>query len=56
MYCNVAPEVDDIITVSLTDDNELVDIKKENDYDNLNVVESNENIEEEPASGNLSKQ
>ncbi|XP_027846330.2 uncharacterized protein LOC114126555 isoform X3 [Aphis gossypii] len=43
-----SPELNDIITVSLIDD-ELVDIKKENeDYANLNVVETNVNNEEEP--------
>jgi hypothetical protein len=48
-----------MITVSLIDD-ELVDIKKENeDYENLNVVETNEINEEEPnesLNGNSSKQ
>jgi len=58
-YSFIAPELNDIITVSLIDD-ELVDIKKENeDYTNLNVVETNENNEEEPNesfNGNSSKQ
>jgi len=59
-YSFIASELNDIITVSLIDD-ELVDIKKENeDYENLNVVEPNENNEEEPPNeslnGNSSKQ
>lgn len=57
-YSFIAPELNDIITVSLIDD-ELVDIKKENeDYANLNVVETNVNNEEEPnesLNGNPSK-
>jgi len=56
-YFTVAPELNDMITVSLIDDDELVDVKKENeDYDHMNVVECNENNEEEPSIGNFSKQ
>lgn len=47
---SIAPELNDILTVSLIDDDELDDIKKENEaYNNANVVdETHENNEEEP--------
>lgn len=58
---SIAPEHNDVITVSLIDDDELVEIKKENEaYNNVNIVdETHENNEEElielPSSGKSSK-
>lgn len=54
---SIAPELNDIITVSLIDDDELDEVKKENEaYNNQNIVdETHENNEEElielPSSG-----
>jgi len=49
-YFSIAPELNDIITVSLIDEDELDDIKKENEaYNSMHVVdETIENNEEEP--------
>lgn len=58
-YYIVVPSLDEIIIISLIDNHnndELVDIEKgKKDYDNVNVVEINENIEEVCSSGNSSK-
>lgn len=54
---STVPELNDIVTVSLIDDDELNEIKKENEaYNNVNIVdETHENNEEElidlPSSG-----